>query len=77
MRSESRQFEWMFKLVRLLFTSALFIVFLTPSWAEAQSSVDPWTKPLNLSHSGVATHPGLVVDSQGVLHVVWQDHIAN
>jgi hypothetical protein len=67
----------MFRLVRLLFASALFIASITPSWASAQSTYDPWAVPLNLSHSGVATNPAFVIDSEGVVHVVWQDDLAN
>jgi hypothetical protein len=74
---ESRQFGRMFKPVRLLLASALLIIYITPSLAVAQSTDDPWTEPLNLSHSGVATNPAIVSDSEGVVHVVWQDDLAN
>src|SRR5437773_12052592 len=63
--------------MRLLFVSALFIMFITPALALAQSTGDPWDKPLNLSHSGDATNPDIVADSGGVVHVVWQDDFAN
>jgi hypothetical protein len=75
MRLGSRQFGWMFRLVRFLFTSALFIASITPSWASAQSTDDPWAKPVNLSHSGVAVNPAIVTDSEGVVHAVWQDDL--
>jgi hypothetical protein len=64
-------------LMRLLFASVLFIASITPSWALVQSTDDPWAVPLNLSHSGVAKDPSFVIDSQGVVHVVWQDDIGN
>src|SRR5919106_5505684 len=77
MRLGSRQFGWMFRLVRLLFASTLFIASITPSWALAQSTDDPWAEPLNLSQSGVAMNPAIVIDSDGVVHVVWEDDLAN
>ena len=77
MRLESRQSGWVFRLVRLFFSAALFIASITPSWAKAQSTDDPWDKPLNLSHSGIAVNPGFVVDSEGAVHAVWQDDFAN
>lgn len=77
MRLGSRQFGWKFRLVRLLFTSALFIASNAPSWALAQTTEDPWAVPLNLSHSGVAINPDIVIDSEAVVHAVWQDEMAN
>lgn len=68
---------WIFRLVRLLFAGALFLALITPSWVLAQSTDDDWTEPLNLSHSGGATDPAIVSDSEGVVHVVWQDALAN
>ena len=68
---------WIFGLLRLLFASTLFIALITPSWVLAQSTDDAWTQPLNLSHSGGTTNPAIVSDSDGVVHVVWQDKLAN
>jgi hypothetical protein len=53
---------------------ALFILatFL-PSSTLAQSFTDPWSEPVNLSHSGAATNPVMVQDSNGVVHVFWWD----
>jgi hypothetical protein len=73
----SHQYRWLFRLVGLWFASALFIASITPSWALAQSGDDSWTEPLNLSHSGIATNPAIVMDSAGVGHVVWQDDLGN
>jgi hypothetical protein len=77
MRFRAQQFGWLFRLVKILFASALFITSITPSWASAQSTDDPWAAPLNLSHSGVAVNPAIVTDSEGVVHVVWQDDLEN
>ena len=41
--------------------------------AKAQTEDDPWSEPVNLSKSGGATEPRMVVDSDGVVHVIWQD----
>lgn len=41
--------------------------------AVAQRSGEAWSQPFNLSHSGSATNPLLVVDSGGVTHVIWSD----
>jgi hypothetical protein len=63
----------MFRLFGWLFVSALFMASITPSWALAQSTEDPWAVPQNLSHSGVAMNPAIVVDSEGAVHAMWQD----
>jgi len=39
---------------------------------QAQS-VQTWSEPMNLSMSGAATNPSLVVDGKGTLHVFWVD----
>ena len=75
MRLALLRFEWMRNLLRLLFASFLFITTITPSWALAQTSDDPWAAPLNLSRSGIAVKPSIVVDSTGVVHAVWQDDL--
>jgi hypothetical protein len=36
-------------------------------------SVQDWSDPVNLSMSGAASNPSLVVDANGVLHVIWVD----
>jgi hypothetical protein len=77
MKLRSRQFGWTFRLVEFLFATALLIASLTPSWALAQSTDNPWDKPVNLTHSGIATKPEVVIDSDGVIHVIWQDDHAN
>jgi hypothetical protein len=40
---------------------------------SAQSFNDPWSEPLNLSHSGAATDPVVAVDADGAIHVFWTD----
>lgn len=36
-------------------------------------SVQTWSEPINLSMSGAARNPSLVVDAKGTLHVLWVD----
>ena len=67
----------MFRLVRLWFAAALFIVFNTHLSALAQTSDDTWAVPLNLSHSGIAVNPTIVIDSESVVHAVWEDDLEN
>lgn len=63
--------------MRFLFAGALLIAFIMPSWALAQTTDDSWAVPLNLSHSGVAVNPAMVIDSKAVVHAIWQDDLAN
>ena len=64
-------------MVSLLFASTLFIASIPPLFALAQSTDDSWTEPVNLSHSGVAVNPAIVIDSEGVVHAIWQDDLGN
>lgn len=43
--------------------------------ASAQSGIEPWTTPLNLSKSGAASQPVIAVDPGGVLHAFWWDSV--
>jgi hypothetical protein len=45
------------------------------TWATAQTADNPWTTPINLSVSGSTSNPQIITDSQGVLHIIWQDSI--
>jgi hypothetical protein len=57
----------------------IFLVAASPlisvSRAQAQS-VQLWSDPINLSISGSATNPYLVVDSKGIVHTFWFDSFA-
>ena len=72
-----RHCNWRFRLVGVCLAAALLLASLPASLAWAQSSDDPWDAPLNLSHSGVAVNPSIVIDSQAVVHAVWQDDLGN
>ncbi len=41
--------------------------------ANAQTTIGDWTEPTNLSRSGGSINPSVVVNSNNLLHVVWQD----
>ena len=41
---------------------------------KAQSETG-WTTPVNLSLSGVAATPLMVIDSEGIIHVIWLDEV--
>ena len=77
MRKWSQQPGWLLRLVGLWFASALVITSATPQLASAQSTDDPWAVPLNLSHSGAAKDPAILIDSDSAVHVVWQDAFAH
>ncbi len=76
-RLQFRQHKWIFRLVGVWLASALLVASIPPSWALAQSSDNLWVVPLNLSHSGVAVNPQIVIDSDAVVQAVWQDDLAN
>jgi hypothetical protein len=64
-----------------LFLSTLLLIqlilgmFLVPPLVGyAQTSLD-WSKPVNLSNSGASTNPSVVVDTEGVIHVIWFDEL--
>lgn len=43
--------------------------------AAAQDEVPPWSTPVNLSQSGAASDTVGVVDSNQVVHILWQDNV--
>lgn len=76
MRLVSRKFGWLCRLASVWFAAALFIALISPSsWVLAQSTNDPWSDPVNLSHSGFASNMAFVIDSNGVGHAVWQNDL--
>ena len=76
-RRRSYRSAWLFRLVGIWFAVAQVLALTTPRWATAQTSGDPWAVPENLSHSGAANNPVIVIDSNGIVHVVWEDDFAN
>lgn len=57
-------------LLYILLAAAVALSFFPVS---AQLSNEAWTMPVNLSHSGAAGQPLMLVDSTGLYHVIWQD----
>lgn len=49
---------------------------LGSSLAQTQTADQTWTTPVNLSRSGSTTNPVMVIDSNGNIHVIWEDTIA-
>ena len=54
----------------MLIVIGLLFGFVPAGFAQ---SVQDWSEPVNLSKSGSASNPSLVVDANGALHVIWVD----
>ncbi len=61
-----------YKKILVAFLTMLF--FSMWSGVLAQDSID-WASPMNLSRSGASTAPQMVLDSNGLFHVLWEDEI--
>jgi len=60
----------------LIIFSLIVSVFLTPvSTSYAQETEQGWSEPVNLSLSGAAIDPVMVVDSRGTIHAIWKDAV--
>lgn len=68
--NNSRRFIFVVISLVLLLSGALS----TPGFAQEKEGL--WSVPVNLSHSGSTTNPKIVVDSDGVIHVIWTDAFA-
>jgi len=62
----------------IVFSALLLLVIsiLQSSNASAQEVENAWSQPYNLSKSGATSDPSPVVDSTGVVHVIWLDDFA-
>ncbi len=70
----NRQLESVsFGIPRLL----LFVFFGLVSLGFAQTDAAGWDNPENMSSSGSATEPQVLVDAAGVAHLIWQDSAVN
>jgi hypothetical protein len=47
-----------------------------PAASTAQTQVGDWAPPVNLSRSGGAFNPSVVIDANGSLHMIWADAFA-
>lgn len=68
------------KRIHKLIIPGLLILLLAQVWAggfysfaQAQSGEEEWSPPINLSNSGSASSPSVVIDSEGIFHVIWKD----
>jgi hypothetical protein len=68
------KFKILYPTIILLLVVSLFsgLLFGDVSKGYAQSS-RAWSDPINLSNSGGASNPVMVVDESGVMHVLWVD----
>ena len=62
---------------RSLFTFLIvaFTFFVPASSTYAQGTDQGWSEPVNLSLSGAASNPAMVVDSSGRIHAIWVDDV--
>jgi hypothetical protein len=58
------------KLTVMLLLVGVLLGYAPKSLAQ---TVQEWSNPINLSMSGAATNPIMVVDGNGVIHVTWSD----
>jgi len=72
-RTSRQHFLYIYVLVGLSFG----FLMRTDFHANAQANDELWEEPINLSQSGAATEPRMVVDANGVIHVVWRENAAN
>ncbi len=68
------KYRWLLRLMGLSIAGVLVIASVVPKLASAQSTSGSWSVPLNLSHSGSATNPAIIIDSNEVIHAVWLDN---
>jgi hypothetical protein len=60
----------------LLWFGFLISMLMPEMTARGQSVDETWSPPINLSQSGGATNPVMVVDEAGVRHILWLDQFA-
>jgi hypothetical protein len=61
-----------------IITMLLVLVFFMgdPGTIRAQSGDGEWVPPVNLSRSGGALNPSIVIDNNGITHMIWADTYA-
>jgi hypothetical protein len=65
--------QFAYLVVGLSWLAFLGILSWPTTIARAQSSDNSWSQPTNLSQSGGASNPVMVIDETGVTHIFWQD----
>ncbi|MGE5225126.1 MAG: exo-alpha-sialidase [Omnitrophica WOR_2 bacterium] len=69
--------RWLKNTIHSLSIALIILMFLASAVpGRAQSTTEAWTPPINLSQSGSTSNPMLVIDSNAVAHVVWEDKFA-
>ena len=74
-------FEWssLRLLYKLVFMGTCVAILISTTIGKINSqaqAIQSWSDPQNLSNTGFADIPNLVIDSDGVYHVIWQDEFA-
>jgi len=66
-------------IAKILFIGFVFSIFISSNLGtvDGLAQANPgWSDPINLSNSGFADTPSMVIDSDGIYHVVWKDEFA-
>ncbi len=63
------------KIIRLIVISLVLLLFSSTNLlsVDAQTSVNNWIQPENLSNTGATTNPTLITSASGRLHAFWED----
>src|SRR5210317_2078138 len=74
-------FEQMYTRVitKLFFLGTCVAILISTSVGSFNSQaqgIQSWSDPINLSNTGFADIPNMVIDSDGIYHVIWQDEFA-
>lgn len=67
-----RKIRFIFKGLGIFFILFASAAYSAGPVANAQS-LQNWSDPINLSNAGSSTNPIMVVDTEGVIHVIWVD----
>ena len=66
------------KILRYVLVICLVLI-LALLWVDSAGLAqtdDVWSPPINLSQSGSANDPIMIVDSEGIYHILWFDEFA-
>lgn len=64
-----------YRLAALLGMLVVIVALVGGNMVHAQGG-EGWSEPVNLSRSGSATSPQVVLDAEGVFHILWSDEFA-
>ena len=67
---------WIAKLLFICFGLSIFVSSNLGTMDGLAQANPGWSDPINLSNSGFADTPSMVIDSDGIYHVVWMDEFA-